>query len=280
MSRPSMAERTTPGQDMTGLFEISGKVAVVTGGATGIGAMITEGLVRSGCRVFIASRKREILEAFTKEMNDIFPGSVDYVVADLATAEGAAALVDTITQQTAHIDILVNNSGASWGATFDEFPRSAWDKVLGLNVIAIADLTRLMLPLLEKKARFDAPSRVINIGSIMGTRATPSVTESAGAYSYTVSKGAVHHLTKLFSNELAPRHITVNAIAPGPFPSRMMAFATDDNEKRQALAKNIPLGRIGAADDMVGTVSWLCSRAGAYMTGAIIPLDGGMSASA
>ena len=113
----------------------------------------------------------------------------------------------------------------------------------------------------------------------MGTRATPSVTNSVGAYSYTVSKGAVHHLTRLFSNELAPRHVTVNAIAPGPFPSRMMAFATDEQEKREALAKNVPLGRIGEADDVVGTVIWLCSRAGAYITGAIIPLDGGMSAS-
>jgi len=265
---------------MTDLFDISGKIAVVTGGATGIGAMITEGLVRAGCRVFIASRKVDVLQAFTAEMNEIVPGSVEYFVTDLSTSEGTTALVEAIAKQTGHIDILINNSGASWGAEFDAFPRSAWNKVLELNVTAIADLTRLMLPLLEKRAQFDAPSRVINIGSIMGSLATPSVTNSVGAYSYTVSKGAVHHLTKLFSNELAPRHITVNAIAPGPFPSRMMAFATDEEEKRQALADNIPLGRIGAAEDMVGTVSWLCSRGGAYITGAIIPVDGGMSASA
>ena len=265
---------------MTDLFDISGKTAIVTGGATGIGAMITEGLVRSGCRVFIASRKRDVLEAFTTEMDAIAPGAVQFFVADLSTGEGTAALVDAVPEQTDHVDILVNNSGASWGADFDEFPRSRWDKVLDLNVTAIADMTRLLLPLLEKRARFDAPSRVINIGSIMGTWATPSVTNSLGTYSYTVSKAAVHHLTKLFSNELAPRHITVNAIAPGPFPSRMMAFATDEADKRQELAEKIPLGRIGAAEDMVGTMRWLCSRAGAYMTGAIIPLDGGMSASA
>jgi NAD(P)-dependent dehydrogenase (short-subunit alcohol dehydrogenase family) len=265
---------------MTQLFDISGKIAVVTGGATGIGAMITEGLVRAGCHVFIASRKADILEAFAAEMNEIEPNSVGWIVADLATAEGTAALVEALRQKTDHIDILVNNSGASWGATFDDFPRSGWDKVLSVNVTAIADLTRLLMPLLECRAGFDAPSRIINIGSIMGTWATPSVTNSVGAYSYTVSKGAVHHLTKLFSNELAPRHVTVNAIAPGPFPSRMMAFATDAEEKRQALAANIPLGRIGTADDVVGTVIWLCSRAGSYLTGAIIPLDGGMSASA
>ena len=263
---------------MTDFFDISGKVAVVTGGATGIGAMITEGLVRSGCRVFIASRKQEVLEEFTSRMDAIVSGAVQYFVADLATEDGTAELVANIAEHTDHVDILVNNSGASWGADFDAFPRSGWDKVLNINVTAVADLTRLMLPLLEKNARADAPSRVINIGSIMGTWPTKSVSNSVGTYSYTVSKGAVHHLTKLFSNELAPRHITVNAIAPGPFPSRMMAFATDAKESRDALAENIPLGRIGAADDMSATVTWLCSRGGSYMTGAIIPLDGGMSA--
>ena len=264
---------------MGSLFDVTGKTALVTGGATGIGAMITEGLVRAGCRVFIASRKADVLVPFAERMNEIVPGAVVSVKADLSSEEGTENLVQAIRQGTDHVDILINNSGASWGADFDDFPRSGWDKVLGLNVTALADLTRAMMPLLESRASSDTPSRVINLGSIMGTRATPSVTNSVGAYSYTVSKGAVHHLTRLFSNELAPRHVTVNAIAPGPFPSRMMAFAEDEQEKREALAKNVPLGRIGEADDVVGTVIWLCSRAGAYITGAIIPLDGGMSAS-
>ncbi len=265
--------------DTRALFNVSEKVALVTGGASGIGAMITEVLARSGCVVFIASRKLDELAAFAEAMNAVNQGKVIPLQADLATEEGTAQLVRSIAGQTDHLDILVNNSGCTWGAPFDEFPRHGWDKVLNLNVTAMADLTRLCLPLLRKNATAADPSRVINIGSIMGTRPTKSVTGSVGAYSYTVSKGAVHHMSKLFSNELAPDNITVNAIAPGPFPSRMMAFATDTRDKRSELAEGIPLNRVGDAEDIAGTVLWLCSRAGAYVTGAVIPLDGGMSAS-
>lgn len=265
---------------MSDLFKIEGKIAIVTGGASGIGAMITEGLVRSGCKVLIASRKEEALSEFTRSMNEIVPNSVEYCVANLMTEDGMDALSEAAKNFSDHIDILINNSGATWMAKLDDFPVSAWDKILGLNVTAVAEVTRRMLPLLEKNAGPGRPARVINIGSVMGTKASEYSENSTGAYSYSVSKAAVHHLTKSFSNELAPRHISVNAIAPGPFVSRMMAFATDTEEKRKALAEPVPLGRIGAPDDVAGTVQWLCSRAGAYVSGAIIPLDGGMAASA
>ncbi|WND03014.1 SDR family oxidoreductase [Temperatibacter marinus] len=260
------------------LFNVSGKTALVTGGASGLGAMITQALVMAGCQVFISSRKLADLQAYAAEMDKIKPGKVIPIAADLSSGEGTINLVEALKVQTDRLDILINNSGCTWGEELEKFPRHAWDKVLNLNVTAMADLTRLCLPLLKSKAAFNAPSRVINIGSIMGTKATPSVTGSVGAYSYTVSKGAVHHLTKLYSNELAPENITVNAIAPGPFPSRIMAFATDTEDKKDQLAQQIPLGRIGEENDMAGTILWLCSRAGAYITGAIIPLDGGMSA--
>lgn len=262
------------------LFNISGKTALVTGGSSGIGAMITEALVMAGCRVFIASRKQESLDAVANELNALGKGSVETIAADLSSAEGTEALVAALKEKTDHINILVNNSGATWGDGLDQFPRKAWDKILNLNVTAMADLTRLMLPLLEAQASDRDPARVINIGSVMGTRPHAAIGEMKGhgAYSYVASKAAVHHLTKMYSNELAHRHITVNAIAPGPFPSRMMKFATDSEEKRDFLGSTVPLGRIGEPADMACAVRWLCSKGGAYITGNILAIDGGMSA--
>jgi NAD(P)-dependent dehydrogenase (short-subunit alcohol dehydrogenase family) len=259
--------------DIASLYSIKGKVALVTGGGSGIGTMATEALVRAGVKVYIASRKLENCQTVADELNPIGPGNVVPLAADLSTGEGTQALVDAISAQEDKIDILVNNSGTTWGAPLDDFPREKWDQVLGLNVTAVADLTRLMLPLLRKSGTGDDPARIVNVGSIVGHRPITNM-----AYSYGASKAAVHHITKMFSHELAGENITVNAIAPGPFPSRMMAFVTENEKMRKATEENVPLGRLGRPDDVAGVLLMLTSRAGSYITGAIIPLDGGGSA--
>jgi NAD(P)-dependent dehydrogenase (short-subunit alcohol dehydrogenase family) len=259
--------------DIASLYDVSGKVALVTGGGSGIGTMATEALVRAGVKVYIASRKLANCEAVANELNPVGPGSVIPLAADLSTGEGAQALVDAISASEDKIDILVNNSGTTWGAPLDEFPREKWDQVLELNVTAVADLTRLMLPLLRASGSAESPARIVNIGSIVGTRPIANM-----AYSYGASKAAVHHLTKMFSHELAADNITVNAIAPGPFPSRMMAFVTENEKLRAAAEENVPLGRLGRPEDIAGVLLMLTSKAGSYITGGIIPLDGGGSA--
>ncbi|UTW56774.1 SDR family oxidoreductase [Kordiimonas sp. SCSIO 12610] len=259
--------------DIASLYNISGKVALVTGGGSGIGTMATEALVRAGAKVYIASRKLSNCEAVADELNAIGPGQVIPMAADLSTSEGTEALVQALSDAESKVDILVNNSGTTWGAPFEEFPRDKWDQVLALNVTAVADLTRLMLPLLKNAASSDDPARIVNIGSIVGTRPIANM-----AYSYGASKAAVHHITKMFSNELAGDNITVNAIAPGPFPSRMMAFVTENEKMRKAAEENVPLGRLGRPEDVAGVLLMLTSKAGSYITGGIIPLDGGGSA--
>lgn len=259
--------------DLDTLFSVSGKVALVTGGGSGIGTMATEALVRAGCKVYIASRRIESCEAVADELNAIGPGQVIALQADLMTPEGTEILANAIGEQEEKLHILVNNSGMTWGADLEEFPRNKWDDVLTLNVTAVADLTRLLLPMLRKAGTSEDPARVINLGSVVGTRPAPSK-----AYSYAASKAAVHHLTRMLANELGRCHITVNAIAPGPFPSRMMAHVTENEARRQAMEATVPLHRVGQPEDIAGLLLTLTSRAGAYISGGIIPLDGGMSA--
>jgi NAD(P)-dependent dehydrogenase (short-subunit alcohol dehydrogenase family) len=259
--------------DFDNLFNVSGKVALVTGGSSGIGTMATEALVRAGCKVYIASRRLESCQAVAEELNAIGPGQVIALQADLMTAEGTEALAKTLCDREDALHILVNNSGMTWGARFEEFPRDKWDDVFKLNVTAVGDLTRLLLPLLRKTGTTEDPARVVNLGSVVGTRPT-----SNSAYSYGASKAAVHHLTRMLANELGGDHVTVNAIAPGPFPSRMMAHVTGNEARRKAMEAGVPLHRVGTPEDIAGLLLMLTSRAGSYITGAIIPLDGGMSA--
>lgn len=259
--------------DISNLFSIEGKVALVTGGGSGIGTMATEALVRAGCKVYIASRRLESCEAVAEELNAIGPGQVIALQADLKTEEGTAHLAKALNAHEDKLDILVNNSGMTWGAPFEEFPRNKWDEVFTLNVTAVADLTRRLLPMLRKAGTDDDPARVINLGSVVGTRPVSNM-----AYSYGASKAAVHHLTRILSNELGADKITVNAIAPGPFPSRMMAHITGDEARRQAMEEGVPLRRCGTPEDIAGVLLMLASRAGSYITGGIIPLDGGLSA--
>lgn len=256
------------------LFSVAGKTALVTGGATGIGRMAATSLVMGGAHVFIASRKGADCVAVANEINELGgSGKAEGFAGDVSTEEGIAAMVAEVRARTAKLDILINNAGLSWGSDFSEFPYAAWEKVMRVNVTGLFHLTRELTPLLEQAASDDDPARIINLGSVMGTQPLAD-----GAYSYTASKAAVHHLTRTLANEFAERRITVNAFAPGPFQSRMTAFATGTDDQAKRIGERVPLGRIGEPDDIAGATLYLCSRAGRYVTGAILPLDGGQSA--
>ena len=250
------------------LFSIDGKVAVVTGGSRGIGEMIARGYVEAGAKVYISARKAEACDETAAELSKI--GECISVPADLATEEGRTTLVDAVSNAESQLDILVNNAGAAWGAPIEEYPESGFDKVTSLNVKSVFFLTSAFLPLLRKGATPDDPARVINIGSIDGLR-VPILQN----YAYSASKAAVHMLTRHMGHHIVDENITMNAIAPGPFPSRMTKFMFDAGE--DVVASQVPLGRAGRAEDVAGTAIYLASRAGAYLTGAVIPVDGGIS---
>jgi NAD(P)-dependent dehydrogenase (short-subunit alcohol dehydrogenase family) len=247
---------------------------VVTGGSRGIGLMIARGLLHAGARVLISSRKAEELEATAAELGQI--GECEAIPADVSTPEGAAALGQAICTRVDRLEILVNNAGATWGAPLEEFPPSGWDRAMHTNLEGVFHLTVSLLPVLRAAASAEDPARVVNIGSIDGIR-VPVQLPDAETYSYSASKAAVHMLTRHLARRLAGEHITVNAIAPGPFESKMMAFMLRDEQSRQAVEAMVPLGRIGRPDDAAGLTIFLCSRAGAYMTGTVIPLDGGIT---
>ena len=255
---------------MAGLFDVKGKTALVTGGSRGIGMMIARGLVEAGANVIVSSRKQADIEAAGAELSAI--GTCEAIVGDVSTPEGAGELARATREIFPSLDILVNNAGAVWGAPLDEFPASGWDRTMHTNVEGVFHLTVGLLDALRAGASPDDPARVINIGSIDGIR-TPAMEN----YSYSASKAAVHMLTRHLAKRLAGEHITVNAIAPGPFESKMMAFALSDPDTRSAIEQSVPLGRIGRPDDVAGLAIFLASRAGAYMTGTVIPLDGGIT---
>ncbi|GAA3445031.1 glucose 1-dehydrogenase [Planomonospora venezuelensis] len=248
------------------LFSVEGKTVVVTGGSRGIGRMIAAGFVEAGATVYISSRKAAEVEKTAAELGCVA------VPADLSTAEGVAALVEAVSAREDRLDVLVNNAGATWGAPLEEYPEHAFDKLWGVNVKGVFYLTQRFLPLLRAAASAESPARVINIGSVDGIRVPALET-----YAYSTTKAAVHMLTRQLAHRLAAESITVNAIAPGPFESKMMAFALDDPGTRDAIAASVPLGRIGSPEDMAGAAIYLASRAGAYLTGAVIPVDGGIT---
>jgi NAD(P)-dependent dehydrogenase (short-subunit alcohol dehydrogenase family) len=249
------------------LFDLTGKVAVVTGGTRGIGMMIARGLLQAGASVYVSSRKAEAGEAAVAELAAF--GPVVSVPADLAREEECARLAAEVGAAEERVHILVNNAGTNWAAPLTEFPASGWDKVLDLNLKAPFFLTREFLPLLEAAATADDPARIINTGSIDGLRVPGFPT-----YSYASSKAGLHQLTRVLARELGPKHITVNAVAPGPFESKMMAATLDAFGEEIAAAS--PLGRIGRPDDMAGVAVFLSGRGGSYVTGAVIPVDGGI----
>ena len=254
---------------MTDLFSIRGKTAVVTGGSRGIGLMIARGLVDAGARVYISSRKAGVCDEVAAELSK--SGECFSIPADLATPDGLDHLATRLAEREPALHILVNNAGATWGAPMESYPDEAFDKIWAVNVKAIFHLTVKCLPLLRKAATADDPARVVNIGSIDGLR-VPYFEN----YAYSASKAAVHMLTRHMAHSLNKDNITVNAIAPGLFPSKMTNFIFEQMEVDQ-LGGGIPLGRVGQPDDVAGTTIFLASRAGAYLTGAVIPVDGGVS---
>jgi len=250
------------------LFSIEGKSALVTGGSRGIGLMIARGFVEAGARVYISSRKAAVCDEVAAELSKI--GTCVSIPADLATEAECNRLASEVAGYENALNILVNNAGATWGEPIEDFPASGWDKVLDLNVKSVFFLTRALLPQLENAATADDPARVVNIGSIDAIQVPMLET-----YSYSASKAAVHQLTRHLARSLGRRNITVNAIAPGPFESKMMAETLKNFG--DSIAKSSPLGRIGRPDDMAGAAIFLASRAGAYVTGAVLPVDGGIA---
>lgn len=253
---------------MRDLFSIEGKTALVTGGSRGIGLMIARGFVEAGARVYVSSRKREVCDEVATELSKL--GSCISLPANLSSEEECLRLAGEVAQRESQLDILVNNAGANWGEDYDSFPEKAWDRVLDLNLKAPFFLTRACTRLLEKAASAEDPARVINIGSVDGLK-TPLL----DTWAYSSSKAGLHMLTRHLAKTLAPRKITVNAVAPGPFQSQMMAATLE--AFGEAIAKSNPMGRIGQPGDMAGVAIYLSSRASSYVTGVLIPVDGGIS---
>lgn len=252
---------------MADLFSVEGKVVVVTGGSRGIGRMIARGFVEAGARVYVSSRKAAVCEEVAAELSSV--GECRAVPADLSTEAACARLAGEVGRREQRLDVLVNNAGATWGAPLAEHDEATWNRVLDLNVKGVFFVTKHFLDLLRAAGTPEEPARVVNIGSIDAIQVP--VTET---YSYSASKAAVHQLTRHLAKRLAPS-ITVNAIAPGPFESKMMAATLE--AFGEAIAERAPLKRIGRPDDMAGTAIFLASRAGAYLTGAVIPVDGGIA---
>jgi NAD(P)-dependent dehydrogenase (short-subunit alcohol dehydrogenase family) len=250
------------------LFSIEGKTALVTGGSRGIGLMIASGFVANGARVYVSSRKADVCRSVADELSK--QGECAALPADLSTESECRRLAGELAEREPTLHVLVNNAGANWGAPLEEYPDAAWDKVLALNVKAAFHLTRSLLPRLEAAATPADPARVINVGSIDGLHVPDLET-----YAYSASKAALHHLTRVLAKKLAPRHITVNALAPGPFESKMMAETL--RRFGDLIRASCPLGRIGTPEDVAGAAIYLASRAGAYVTGAVLPIDGGIA---
>jgi NAD(P)-dependent dehydrogenase (short-subunit alcohol dehydrogenase family) len=252
---------------MQDLFSLKGRTALVTGGSRGIGEMIAEGFVRAGAKVYISARKRAACEETAKRLSAF--GECIAIPADASGAAGAKALAGLYLARESRLDILVNNAGAAWGEPLEAFPESGWDKVMDLNVKAPLFLIQALLGALREAASRERPAKIINIASIDGLSVNMLPT-----YSYAASKAGLIHLTKRLALELAPQNIVVSAIAPGAFPSTMNKVARDHGE---ALSKRIPARRIGSPEDMAGAAIFLASRAGDYVVGDTLVVDGGVA---
>jgi NAD(P)-dependent dehydrogenase (short-subunit alcohol dehydrogenase family) len=250
-------------------FGVAGKVVLVTGGGRGIGESIAEGFVKAGSKVYICSRNAATCEKTAARLAAFGHCVALPVAGDIAKAESRAAIVGEIKAREEKIDVLINNAGALWAAPLAEYPELGWDKVFDLNVKGLFFLIRDLAPMLEKAASKAVPARIINIGSIDAFHIPKHET-----YAYTSSKAASHQLSIHLADQLAPRHITVNVIAPGMFPSKMMQ-GTLDRVGEEKVVEKVPLKRLTGPDDMAGTAIFLASHAASYITGAVIPVDGG-----
>ncbi|MFN8040075.1 MAG: SDR family oxidoreductase [Acidimicrobiales bacterium] len=264
-----------PALSTSSLFSVEGKTVLVTGGSRGIGEMIAAGFLANGARVIISSRKADVCDATAARLAETYGGECRSVPADLSTLDGVDVLASAVADEP-RIDVLVNNAGASWGASVEEFPEVGWDKVMDTNVKGVFFLTQRLLPQLEAGATAEDPARVINIGSIDGIR-----TPVFDTWSYGPSKAAVHALTRQMAARLVKRNIVVNAIAPGPFPTWMLSTGVGtggdvEGTDWDAIGASMPRGRVGTPEDVAGTALFLASRAGAFVVGEVIALDGGM----
>ena len=256
--------------DLNSLFNLNGRVALVTGGSRGIGKMIVEGYLAAGCaRVYISARKVDQIEATVAEFGAKFEGRVIGLPCDLSTVEGCNSLAAQLAEREDKLDILVNNAGAAWGADFGTVTDAQWDRVMDLNVKGLFFLTQAVHGLMKNAATFERPGKVINISSIDGIKINPWQT-----YAYQTSKAAVIHLTRRLAAELARDNILVSGIAPGAFQSDMNTAARDHAD---AVAKNIPFPRIGTAEDMAGLAIFLAARSGDYICGDTLACDGGIA---
>jgi len=252
---------------MNDLFSLQGRVALVTGGSRGIGRMIAAGYLRQGARrVYITARKAEACNAAAAELSKF--GECVSLPCDISGMEGVRALAAEIAKREQALDILVNNAGAAWGEPFDTFPEKGWDKVVDLNMKTPFFLTQALHGLLKAAAK-ERPAKVINVASIDGISVNPWET-----YSYAASKAGLIHLTKRMALRLAQDRIVVSGIAPGPFPSDMNKEARDHGD---TVAQHVPAGRIGVDDDMAGVAIYLASRAGDYVVGETVTVDGGVT---
>ena len=255
------------------LFSLEGKTALVTGGSSGLGLIMAKGLLRNGVRVVIASRNQEKCDMALAELSEF--GECWALAADVTDSEDRARLLQFVEEKLGGLSILINNAGANWGAKLEEYPDDGFAKVINTNLTAVFSLTRDAVPLLSKSATAEDPSRIINIGSMDGIHVP--IVQRVPTFAYSSSKAALHHLTRSFAVELAARHITVNAIAPGFFESKMTDYVFEHYKKD--IEDDCPLHRVGRPEEMVGIVTYLASRAGAYTNGTVIPVDGGTSIS-
>ena len=251
---------------MTDLFSLKGRTALITGGSRGIGRMIAKGFLAQGATVYISARKAQACMDTAQELSQY--GRCIAIPGDVSTTAGAQALADAYLALEPQLDILVNNAGAAWGEDYDSFPEAGWDKVVDLNMKAPFFLTQMLTPALRQAAKSHV-AKVINIASIDGLSVNPMET-----YSYAASKAGLIHLTKRMALRLAQDNIAVTAIAPGAFASEMNKVARDHGD---AVAKRVPAGRVGVDEDMAGTAIYLASRAGDYVVGATLVVDGGVS---
>lgn len=259
----------SPAVDLSRLFDVTGKTVLITGGAHGLGRMIAEGFVNAGAKVYVTSRKPDAVEKAAAEMRG--RGTCIGLAADLTTPEACTRLAQTFAEIETALDVLINNAGRTWGAPLESFPDKAWASVMAVNVQSAFTLVRDLLPLLRQAAAAHGPARVINVGSLAGAAVEP-----IPAFSYVASKAAIHHLSRVLAASLAGDSITVNTIIPGYFPTQMTSHIRAEDEALHDLLKRIPLGRLGTAEDAVGASLMLASRAGAYITGSEIVIDGGM----
>ena len=264
--------------DLNNLFDVKGRVVLVTGGSRGIGEMISSGFLANGAKVYISSRKSAVCDATAARLSEEYGQPCISLPADLSGLDGIDALTAELNEREERLDVLVNNAGVSWGAPIDTYPEAGWDKVMNTNVKAVFFMTQRMLPLLEAAASAEHPARVINIGSIDGIKTPVFETMSYGP-----SKAALHTMTSQLAAHLIDRHIIVNAIAPGPFPTWMLSTGVGgggdvETTDWDAVAQTNPSGRVGTPEDIAGLAIFLASRAGAFTVGEIITCDGGIVA--